>query len=212
MTHQQAIDSLAAERYLLGEMTELERHRFEEHFFACVHCAEEVREAALVRKAVRSAGAAVSTDDRITARASRVRVALPWMIAATLTVVVGYQSLAVIPALRVAASPQALTPGVLSPATRGPRIAQVKRTQHFLALSVDVDAADQPSVLLYKVRHGRDTDVLAGEAPAPAPGLPLFLLIPTSYFRAPGGYVLTVRNASQPPGSAVEYRFAIDQP
>ena len=31
MTHQQAVQSMAAERYLLDEMSELERHRFEEH-------------------------------------------------------------------------------------------------------------------------------------------------------------------------------------
>jgi Putative zinc-finger len=211
MTHQQAIDSLAAERYLLDEMSELERHRFEEHFFECVDCADNVRKTALVRKAVRAVGATALPDDRIGRRTHRVRLAVPWTIAATLTLIVGYQSFAVIPALRVASLPQVLTPAVLSPASRGPRIVQLKRTQQFVALSVDIDSADQASLLIYRMRRGPDTDVLAGEAPTPVPGQPLFLLIPTSHFREPGPYVLTVRNASQPPDSAVEYRFAVQE-
>jgi hypothetical protein len=31
MTHEQAVESMAAERYLLDEMSELERHPFEQH-------------------------------------------------------------------------------------------------------------------------------------------------------------------------------------
>ena len=43
MTHQNAVETLAAERYLLDEMSELERYTFEEHFFDCDDCAEEMR-------------------------------------------------------------------------------------------------------------------------------------------------------------------------
>ena len=32
-----------AERYLLGEMTEADREQYEEHFFSCADCAEDVR-------------------------------------------------------------------------------------------------------------------------------------------------------------------------
>ncbi len=35
MTHQQALDGLASGRYLLDEMTEVERFEFEEHYFGC---------------------------------------------------------------------------------------------------------------------------------------------------------------------------------
>ena len=44
MTHQQALDGLASERYLLDEMTEGERFEFEAHYFDCVDCAEDVCE------------------------------------------------------------------------------------------------------------------------------------------------------------------------
>lgn len=53
MTHQQAIDKHAAERYLLQEMPELERFAFEEHFFDCQICAEDVRTGALIQEGVK---------------------------------------------------------------------------------------------------------------------------------------------------------------
>ena len=43
MTHQQAVDKQAVERYLLDEMPEIERFAFEEHLFDCDICADDVR-------------------------------------------------------------------------------------------------------------------------------------------------------------------------
>lgn len=45
MDHTRATTTDAAERYALGEMVELERDEFEQHFFACPQCAEEVKAA-----------------------------------------------------------------------------------------------------------------------------------------------------------------------
>jgi hypothetical protein len=42
MTHEDAIQTYAAERYLLREMTEDEQGIFEEHFFDCAECAADV--------------------------------------------------------------------------------------------------------------------------------------------------------------------------
>jgi hypothetical protein len=42
MTHEDAIQTYAAERYLLREMTEDEQGIFEEHFFDCADCAADV--------------------------------------------------------------------------------------------------------------------------------------------------------------------------
>ena len=50
MTHQQAVDTLASERYLLDEMREPERFEFEAHYFDCEECAEEVRLAHMIRE------------------------------------------------------------------------------------------------------------------------------------------------------------------
>jgi Putative zinc-finger len=43
MNHAEAEATSAVERYLLGEMGETEERTFEEHFFGCVDCAEDVR-------------------------------------------------------------------------------------------------------------------------------------------------------------------------
>jgi hypothetical protein len=51
MTHEDALETLASERYLLGDMSELERHLFEDHYFCCAECAADVRDGALMRDA-----------------------------------------------------------------------------------------------------------------------------------------------------------------
>lgn len=42
MNHQQALETMAAERYLLREMTAEERRLFEEHYLECAECLEAV--------------------------------------------------------------------------------------------------------------------------------------------------------------------------
>jgi hypothetical protein len=53
MEHDEAIDSLTAEKYILAELTMEEREAFEEHFFDCTECSTSVRDAATVAAAVR---------------------------------------------------------------------------------------------------------------------------------------------------------------
>ena len=49
MDHRQAVETLALERYLLGEMADQERDAFEEHFFSCAECTEEARAGGALR-------------------------------------------------------------------------------------------------------------------------------------------------------------------
>jgi anti-sigma factor RsiW len=57
MDHEAAIGMQAAERYVAGQLAAPDRDAFEEHFFSCPECAEEVRWeqifAANARRAVR---------------------------------------------------------------------------------------------------------------------------------------------------------------
>lgn len=46
MDHETALERKTCERYVLGELSEPERDDFEEHFFSCTECAEDVRAAA----------------------------------------------------------------------------------------------------------------------------------------------------------------------
>ncbi len=52
MEHTEAMKSNAAERYLLGELTETEAESFEDHFFECRICGEEIREGTRVFEAL----------------------------------------------------------------------------------------------------------------------------------------------------------------
>ena len=99
MDHNVAHETQAVERYLLGEMPLEERDAFEEHYFACQDCAEQVR-----------AGASLTSDlkrvlrEGIPARTAPWASWLRWPVLAPacaamfLAVVVGYQNLAVLPA------------------------------------------------------------------------------------------------------------------
>ena len=43
MDHETALRTSATERYFLGELTGQDRDGFEEHYFMCPECAEDVR-------------------------------------------------------------------------------------------------------------------------------------------------------------------------
>src|ERR1044072_7052993 len=43
MKHQTCVESKVAERYLIGELPPAEREAFEQHYFECEDCAEDVR-------------------------------------------------------------------------------------------------------------------------------------------------------------------------
>jgi anti-sigma factor RsiW len=54
MNHDDAIREQAVERYLLGELAEDARVRFEEHFFDCTVCASELTTGTLFVDALRT--------------------------------------------------------------------------------------------------------------------------------------------------------------
>src|SRR5580700_1047425 len=47
MDHEEATRIQAPGRYLLGDLTPSEKEGFEEHFFTCLECAEELRTGAI---------------------------------------------------------------------------------------------------------------------------------------------------------------------
>ena len=54
MEHSEATETMASARYLLGELTEEERERFEEHFFGCSECARDVRDGSAMMDSIRA--------------------------------------------------------------------------------------------------------------------------------------------------------------
>lgn len=127
MEHNEAIETMAAERYALGEMTPEERDLFEEHYFDCRVCSQSVRDGAAIAAGTRAASATTTTAAR-PAVARRNNTWWAAAVAAALVAVVGYQNFVTIPHLRGAARPAARIahPGSLLMAeTRGGSAAPV---------------------------------------------------------------------------------------
>jgi hypothetical protein len=217
MTHQEALDARASERYLLDEMTEIERFDFEAHYFDCLDCAEDVRRGDMIRQEARRAGASmrVATEPGVPAKVltsarwwRRPMVAAPWAVAAMLAMVASYQSLVTLPSLREAVSPQSLEPVMLRGATRGAATAvRIERGQRFVALSADLLSAPQSPTLSYEILDSTRTTVASGQAPTPS-GATLLFLIPVDELQRAGRYTLILRGTDQ--NSVIgEYEFDV---
>ena len=85
MNHAEAIESNAAEGYLLGDLSDAERDAFEEHYFDCRVCTETIR-----------AGAVMFAAGREVAKPKVIPFPVRWIparaVAAALAVVVGIQA------------------------------------------------------------------------------------------------------------------------
>ena len=201
---------MAAERYLLDEMSELERHRFEEHYFDCVDCAEEVRLGAVVREEVRAGGqpaeAARPHGLRLVAKPRNLfTVVVPWAAAAALALFAGYQALIVLPDLRAMTTAQALSPVVLRPASRGVQLPTVTSSGGWVAVAPDVDLRGVTAPIPYRLQRADGTQILSKQAPAPAAGQPLVLFLPANDVRQAGEYVLIIDTG----GTPEEFHFQV---
>ena len=217
MTHDDAVDTLAAERYLLNEMSERDRQSFEEHYFSCAECADDLRTTAAMLEGTRSGFAKAATVHPIDAarrpRAAWHRsVAVPWAIAATLAIVAGYESLHSMPSPGRAEAPLALAPVTLRPESRGSEaVVRLRRDGGPVSLAVEVNDAPQGGELVYDLTRANGERIVSGHAPSPAPGSPLFLLMPAWTLAAPMHYILSVHDAAGAGRLLGEYRFTAAQ-
>lgn len=112
MDHQEAVRMKAAERYVLGELSGDLREQYEEHFFTCRECADELRCAAAFATGARDVFSAESAGVPLVAvqkpragfLAFFLRPAMAVAAIVALALVVGYQNLRVIPRLKTAVS------------------------------------------------------------------------------------------------------------
>lgn len=219
MTHEQAIATHAAERYLLEEMPELERFQFEAHYFDCETCADDVRTGALMAEGVKdgllpAVAPAPSTTIRPLVAATTAtpvspaawKSVLPWAVAATLALTLGYQSF--IPGATSFDS-QAVTPVTLRAATRGADPVVTATSSGVHAFAIDVNGIAAGTRLSYDLRTADGVSVVTGTADAPPPGAPLLVLVPGTALPAAGTYTLTIRSADGSGVAASDYRFVI---
>ena len=214
MTHSEAVQNSAAERYLLDEMSELERHSFEEHYFDCAECADEVHVGSMLREGV-SAGllgrsnvrsiAEARNKSRLASRFLQPAVALPWAAAAMFALVAGYQTVRQ-SSLPPQISTQALATITLRPDSRGAEpVVTLPAAGSVVTFALDVDSADE---LTYDLKTSAGQTVASGRADAPPAGAPLLLLVPVWTLSPDEHYILSVRRG--PNGPLVnEYRFTV---
>ncbi len=214
MEHQDAIRTLAAERYLLDEMNEQERETFESHYFECAECAELVRAGAALADAARDGrvppGVVAFPAGTTAARGSGLRTWAPLAAAAALALVAGYQTFVTIPSLRQAvATPHALAPVALAPASRGEGAAVTRDAAGGpVVLALDINTSLSSPQLVYDLRTDGDEVLLSGQAPVPSQGTPLLLLIPATSLTS-GQYVIVVRERDVPDHEVGTYRFTV---
>lgn len=180
MEHQAAIETQAAERYTLAEMSEDEREAFEEHYFGCAICADDVRTLDALREGARNT--IVVSDVPAAAKPRRtISPLVPWAAAASLLVAVGYQNLVSIPRLaaRVAPAVRELPAQrvYLSGGTRAESPRQTLRANEEALLTLDVLHEPQFVSYRYELRGAKDEVIASGPLVQDVKEEPVSLLV-----------------------------------
>jgi hypothetical protein len=215
MNHNDAVEQMAVERYLLNELAPDAREEFEEHMFGCQECALDTRVATVFieeakaqlskivpsRPEVKDAG---KTEKVRTHRFSWWRPAFAAPVFAALLAVIGYQNLVTFPALRTSASRPSVVPSTpMYGATRGGAKTTVTADRaHGISLPVDLPL--DPGIGTF-VSYSFELKDPAGklawsgsiQAPKPDPSgdVPLSVVIPGSMLES-GTYSLSISGAA----------------
>ncbi|MGA9069160.1 MAG: zf-HC2 domain-containing protein [Terracidiphilus sp.] len=158
MDHNEALQQMAAERYLLNELTPDAREAFEEHLFDCPECALDLRAGvAFVEEAkIQLPKLAPSTPQPLPGRVRPSKVLregwFGWLqpsfvvpVFATMLLFIGYQNLLVLPGLREAATqPQLLSWAPLHGSTRGTPLDLTADRKHGVALPIELPQQPTP--------------------------------------------------------------------
>ncbi len=221
MTHQRATATLAAERYLLDEMSEIERMAFEAHYFDCPQCAADVRAGELMRAGTMTQDAAAQAAPsefvapapvalRPAGQPRWQRTFVPWAAAAAIALFAGYQSLFVVPALRRAIAPQALDAVTLRPASRGAEpVVHIRPGERAVLFALDVNATASGPEIEYELQMDNGSSRFTDRARTPAPGSPLLLLMPVQRLASGQRFAIVVRDPARPESPLGEYRFVV---
>ena len=152
MNHQEVLQEMAVERYLLGELSGASRDSFEEHLFECSECAMDVTMGVTFISAARTE---INVPRRVALpRVERMRgwtswLASPWVLGPTLAVcllALCFQIFILKPRLRQELA-QVQTPSVLNPlvlanaGARGDSVPEIVAPEHgSFVISLDVPA------------------------------------------------------------------------
>jgi anti-sigma factor RsiW len=222
MNHKAAEETLAVERYLLGDMTAPELDQFEEHLFSCPECAESVQAgAAFVDNARAVWGEAAGRAAKEPVRRTGSWKPAPWwkrftvpafapaLAALALVCVVAYQRLVMIPGLQAqlaaVTAPQSLPSYALHAATRAaPRVLVVPAGAQFFSVYFDVTVESPSGYHCAILDPSGSVRFTAHLPPRPEAGGTMTLLIARSRLEA-GDYTLVV--STEAPGAVEIGRY-----
>jgi len=213
MDHSEAVAKKIAESYLLGELSPEQREAYEEHYFSCAECANDVMAGAALVANVKEV---LRTEPPLIAAQESAPRSLGWFawlrpayaMAATVALfsVLLYQNLVSIPRLKGDLSrmttPRALASFSFIAGSRGAN-AMVIQGEREQPLGLWVDIPPQPSFTSYTCTIQAGSGVVEFSVPVSAEQAkdPVQLLIPDSL--EPGKYVLIIRG-NRGPSSAGE--------
>ena len=222
MDHAEAVRTKAAERYLLGEMPAQAREEYEDHFFGCVECAQEVRAAAMFIDSTKEALAArgipeISPKLRPSSRAWWTWFARPAFAVsavALLVAIITYQAAYEVPHLRSAlsqaAAPQTLPSlSLISANSRGGAAPELSvSAQKPFSLAIDIPPGPEFSGYVCEVQAESGPVKFSVNVSADEAKQTVQVMVPPSTLEA-GKYVLVVRgyDASQPANKVEVARF-----
>jgi anti-sigma factor RsiW len=201
--HDQAITTMAAEKYVLGELRGSEREEFEGHFFSCPECARDLRDLSSLAE-----GARLPPDPPLKYEAAKTRPSgwlegwrfpslgfgVAW--AGALLIVAIFATYQVM-VLRKLGRPQAIASFFLRPETRGePVLIPVEQIGSFLLIEADLPGSS--GSLQWELGQAASNRIIAHDvAAAVLPGASFKVLLSASLL-APGEYTLSVRQATAP--------------
>lgn len=220
MGHDEAVQTQLVEKYLLGQMAAGERDRFEEHFFDCELCAEEIRTGLLLMDNAAAEFAAEPAPRRVpdaapVARRKRSRLSdwfrFDWrqpafvMPALALVAVSGLwvsDHARLDRSLASATEPQVITTEQLD-VTRGDTPLHVNRNERYFAFTfyIDTDKDTLPDYLIEIQGNGVAPATIS--VPQRALGKGYEVLLPTARYK-PGRYEFSVRGGPGTDGRIVK--------
>src|SRR5580700_7248945 len=198
-SHEEAIERDWKTAYVLGDLQEPERSRFEEHFFDCPTCSEGVRTAYLLLRGVEVTlkhpifGAEISETPVVPIR-KPARTVGPWVMRAlpyaAIVVLLGGTATQYV-ALRKVRSPQVLAAFTIPAQAKG-------STQKIVLpagggfVELDFDLLDAAAQYHWEIRSaGAGRALMSGPAQLPADAVVLKLLVPANLLQ-PGRYVAAI--------------------
>jgi hypothetical protein len=227
MDHQQAVTNQAAEKYFLDELSPQERDDFEEHYFSCVECADEVRATfSLADNAKAVLAEAPARPVLVKPAPVKERRSFDWLawlrptfavpVAATVLLAVTLYQSAQINRLRHelsdASAPRVVTTAVAHAATRGEEtVIRVADQDRLMQLILDINPTSSVSSYTCEVWDSAGNMRFAVPVNVMPDGASVYLLLPAQGLSS-GKYSIRVR----PAGSSVtapleEYRFEVQR-